>query len=251
MSRGVTIGTPTPIAQYLAGLAARLRGPVRARADLLGEARDSLLDAAEAYQAAGLPAQRAARRAVAEFGTYAEVAPAYQAELAVAQGRRTARLIAVGLPLVHLLAPLMWWHSPWSGQPPSQGYYALVAGFDVLVLVGGLGAALALLGFGRAGRYLPDGPVLATVLGRGALAFLAVHGAAGATIFAWSAWQWPEAVTWPPMLIGAVVAGTGFLVTLRSVLACRGAAAQTAAVGPTAAAADGGRYRPAGRVARG
>src|SRR5207244_7286136 len=84
--------------RYVAGLGAALRGPRRVKADLLVEARDSLVDAAEAYRAEGATQAEADRQAVAEFGTLAEIVPAYQAELAVAQGRRTALLIALALP---------------------------------------------------------------------------------------------------------------------------------------------------------
>jgi hypothetical protein len=78
---------------YLEDLSRVLRGPRRAKADLLAEARGGLIDATEAGEARGLPTAQAERLAVAEFGEVAEVAPGYQAELAVAQSRRTALLI--------------------------------------------------------------------------------------------------------------------------------------------------------------
>jgi hypothetical protein len=78
---------------YVAELGGILRGPRRAKADLLDEARDSLVDAVRAYQDRGLDRQAAERRAVEEFGDVAEIAPGYQTELGLVQGRRTALLV--------------------------------------------------------------------------------------------------------------------------------------------------------------
>lgn len=78
---------------YLRDLARALRGPRRAKADLLREARGGLVDAVEALEDGGLPTDQAQRRAIADFGQVSRVAPSYQAELAVAQCRRTAVLI--------------------------------------------------------------------------------------------------------------------------------------------------------------
>ena len=185
--------------RYVTGLGAALRGPRRVRADLLAEARDSLLDAAEAYRAGGASAADADRRAVTEFGTLAQIAPAYQAELAIAQGRRTAVLIALALPLLHLLTPLIWWRS---GTPADAGYLRLAESFDDLTLLGCVLAVLARLGYGWGSRYIRDGAALTRVLGRGALAFLAVHGLAGGAVYLWRVAQWPGALRWPPLWAG-------------------------------------------------
>jgi len=77
-----------PIETYLADLGSRLRGPRRVKADLIAEAHDGLLDAADAYTDAGHTPSRAARSAVTDFGTVDRIAPHYQRELAFAQGRR-------------------------------------------------------------------------------------------------------------------------------------------------------------------
>jgi hypothetical protein len=190
---------------YVAGLAAALRGPRRVRDDLLTEARDGLVDAAEAYQESGLEPGAAQRRAVEEFGGYAEVVPDYQAELAVAQGRRTALLIALALPALHLLAPLMWWHSPWATDQLTGGYARLTAMFDYLSLDGGAVAAVVLLGFGWGSRYVRNGVRLTHAVGYGGLTFLLVHGLDGLAVYLWSLARWPGAVYWPPMWAGAVV----------------------------------------------
>ncbi|WP_345627472.1 permease prefix domain 1-containing protein [Rugosimonospora acidiphila] len=191
---------------YAAGLAAALRGPRRVRDDLVAEARDSLIDAAEAYEDAGLSPADAQRRAVAEFGSYQEIVPDYQAELAVAQGRRTAMLIALALPTLYLLAPLMWRHGPWpGGHPMSAGYLRLASSFDYLSLAGGLLAAVVLLGFGWGSRYVRDGVRLTHAVGYGALTFLLVHGIAGGVVYLWSVAQWPAAVRWPLLGAGAAM----------------------------------------------
>ena len=55
-----------PVEPYLAELSRALAGPRRRKADLMAEARDSLVDATEAYEADGLRRGEAAERAVAE-----------------------------------------------------------------------------------------------------------------------------------------------------------------------------------------
>jgi hypothetical protein len=83
----------TALDAYLLDLNRALRGPRRAKADLLAEARGALVDATEAAEARGLTTVAAEQLAVAQFGAVAEVAPSYQAELATAQSRRTSLLI--------------------------------------------------------------------------------------------------------------------------------------------------------------
>ncbi len=244
MSAAFTSGTLAPrpavdpIDRYVAGLAGALRGPRKVRADLVAEARDSLTDAAEAFREAGLDEHAAQARAVREFGTYAEVVPGYQAELAVAQGRRTALLIALALPTVQQLAPLMWWHSPYTSHvTASPYYYRLAEGFDYLALGGGLVAALAVIAFGWGSRYLRDGVGLTPVVGRGALAFLAVHGLAGALLYAWSLSQWPGFSHWPPMWIGGVLLWASFLYAGVCAWRCLATARRDAALSRRPAAA--------------
>jgi hypothetical protein len=185
------------IDRYLAGLAAELRGPRRLKADLLAEARDSLCDAADAYQQKGLGAAAAARRAVAEFGGVAEIAPAYQAELAVAQGRRTARLIAAGLVGVYAGTSLAW-----------SGYGGwLATGFRGLCLAGALLAALAWL----RSRSVSDGVAFTRLLGRAALAFLGLHGLAGLGVYLWRLVDLPRVPAAPVWaLLAAMTAGFGY-----------------------------------------
>jgi hypothetical protein len=126
---------------YLDDLGRRLRGPRRLKADLLAEARGSLIDAVCAREERGVPADVAQRDALAEFGPVEAVAPDYQTELAVAQGRRTVLLIfGVFFTQIFLWddAPSVWPVTvvKWSG------------GLVILL------AVAALIGSRRAGRRL-------------------------------------------------------------------------------------------------
>jgi hypothetical protein len=199
------------IQRYADGLAAALRGPRRLRADMVAEARDSLLDAATANLDAGMRPAEAVRRAIDDFGHYREIVPAYQAELAAAQGKRTALWMSTALPAMHLLAPLMWWQGPWlNGRDPVAGYWALTTNFDMLSLIASGVAMVLLLGFGWGSRFVGDSVRYSRAVGVGVLVFLAVHGAAGAAVFGISIYQWPEAATWPPILLGVPLNAAAF-----------------------------------------
>jgi HAAS domain-containing protein len=127
------------IEAYLSELDATLRGPRRTKADLLAEARDHLLDAAEAYEDSGLARPAAERAATADFGTLEEVAPAYQAELGWTQGRRTALTVL----FVFAAQPFLWDYAvPWVTGAPS-GVNA--AADEVVEGLGGVTILLALL----------------------------------------------------------------------------------------------------------
>jgi hypothetical protein len=103
-------GAVTVIDEYIAELEAALRGSRRTKADLLAEARDGLTDVSDAYYLHGLSREAAERQAVAEFGTVAELAPLYQREIGLAQGRRTALLVALTL----MVQPVLW-NYVWDG----------------------------------------------------------------------------------------------------------------------------------------
>ncbi|WP_344614313.1 permease prefix domain 1-containing protein [Dactylosporangium salmoneum] len=193
-----------PIDAYVDGLAAALRGPRRTRDEMITEARHSLVDAADAFEDAGLAPLDARRRAVREFGTHREVVPAYQAELAAQQGRRTALWIALALPLVNVLAPLMWWDSPWGTGHASHLYWVLVDHFKYTSFMAAMIAGLVVAGFTWGARYLRDGVRYTRIVGLGAVTFLGLHGLIGAAVFGLSIYQWPAAATWPPVLAGMV-----------------------------------------------
>ncbi|MEV6416967.1 permease prefix domain 1-containing protein [Kribbella sp. NPDC051718] len=127
-----------PVETYLAGLSRALRGPRRRKADLMAEARDSLVDATEAYEADGLDPQEAAQQAVADFGDLAEVVPGYRSELGIAQGRRTAVLLL----LVMIAQPIVWQEGLWAWNQHPDVDNAVVQFLNQLVmLAGGLSIA--------------------------------------------------------------------------------------------------------------
>ncbi|MEW2385104.1 permease prefix domain 1-containing protein [Micromonospora sp. NPDC047707] len=201
-------GDDVLVEERLRALEERLRGPSRLKADLLTEARHGLLDAVEAYREDGLPAAEARRRAVAEFGTPAQLAPAYQAELAVGALRGLAwRVLAVAAAGI-AAGDLTWRGASWSDGPrPPAGYLLLSASMDWLwftaAVLGGLGVLVA----GARRRS----PVVDRLVGAGLTGLLALGGLAGAALFGWSVGLWDGALTWPPMIIGAVLVAAGFL----------------------------------------
>ncbi|GIG85505.1 hypothetical protein Pen02_04410 [Plantactinospora endophytica] len=139
------------IDDHVSAIGDRLRGSVRLRADILAEIRDGLVDAAEAYQRAGLTGPEAQRKAVREFGPARQIAADLQHVLAVAQGRRTALLLFVVLGAQYAGSELFGrtggWQQLWEGVPPGPGYLWLARATDVfsgLALVAAVVAAVLL-----------------------------------------------------------------------------------------------------------
>jgi hypothetical protein len=97
-----------PVTAHVAELERVLRGPGRVRRSMIREVRDGLHDAVAAYRDCGLDPERAARRAVRDFGPIREIAPQFQAELAARQGRWTAALLMVVFPGMMLGWELVW-----------------------------------------------------------------------------------------------------------------------------------------------
>lgn len=100
--------TADPIAEYVVALGRALHGPRRTRRSMVAEAREGLVDAAEAYRAGGMPPERAAVLAVRDFGAVPEVAPSYQDELTARQGRWSAVLFTLVFPAMLLGWNLLW-----------------------------------------------------------------------------------------------------------------------------------------------
>jgi hypothetical protein len=168
------------IEAYIAELDRALHGPRRVKADLLAEGRDSLVDAAESFEGDGLDREAAEQQAVEEFGQVREIAPGYQAELAFAQGRRTALLVAATMAVHHAAAEIMWrslaqgW--AWS---PGHGYRLLARAVDVAGGVAVAVALLAALAFGVGARYVGTRPDMVRATGRLVLVFDALLVLAG------------------------------------------------------------------------
>ena len=179
-------GPPDPgagpaIGTYLAEVAARLPGPPRTRAGIVAELRSGLLDAADAYQSAGLTPAQAAAAAAAEFGDPGQVADGFRAEIAAHQARRVASALLVTGPLVGLLWIVTALAShlsirlalPWSHAGGSSG---LDAGLVLVAAAVGLTAWAALVAIGASGRltrWLPSrprrAPMAAAIAGFGAV----------------------------------------------------------------------------------
>ncbi|MDT0310191.1 permease prefix domain 1-containing protein [Streptomyces sp. DSM 44917] len=144
-----------PVEEYVAALDAALIGPRRAKSRLLAEIRDGLSDTVAAYADAGLTTERAADRAVREFGTPRELIPSCQRELTIAQARHTARVIALTAPFL-----LACWYLTGSAGTGTDWLLPRLARTLALQLSGVAGlaallAAAALAATGTLARRLP------------------------------------------------------------------------------------------------
>lgn len=164
----------------MADLSSALSGPRRCRADLMAEARDSLEDATEAYEAGGLQRLEAERSAVDDFGDLSEVVPGYRAELGIAQSRRTALMLF----LVMIVQPIVWQEGAWAWTQQPEGTTPFLDLLNQSVKVTGslsiVGAVLAVVGTGLGLRY----PWLRDRVARATAVFALVSaGAVGAIAF--------------------------------------------------------------------
>jgi hypothetical protein len=159
-----TVRASTTIDGYLAEVAARLPGPARLRYPILAELRSGLLDAAEAYQAAGQTPDAAARAAVLDFGAPGPVAAGFQAELASRQARQVAIAVLVTGPLTGLLWLLTAVASHLGPDLPGLGTGLSPGARGGLVLVAAAivgtawAAAAGIAATGRLTRWLPVRP---------------------------------------------------------------------------------------------
>ena len=166
---------------YLAEVRARLPGSARAQASIMAELHSGLLDATDAHRSAGLAPAQAALAAIGEFGTPAQVAGGFKAEIAASQARRVAVTLLVTGPLVGLLwiATAMASHlgirlaPPWRGTGVAPG---LGVGIYLVAVAAGVtawGAVLSIAATGRLTRWLPTrprrAPTAAAVAGYGAV----------------------------------------------------------------------------------
>jgi len=207
-----------PIDGYVAELSRALHGPRRAKRDLIAEVRDGLIDAAEAYQAAGLDRPEAERRAVAEFGTVGEIAPGLQEELAAATGQRLGALLFLSAPLMALAWYVIWRFDPVEVVGRPAGWFGPVArAMDLMQFGIGVLGGLAVLAQ-RSGRFRP-GPaaralglcVLGSFPVTVALYAAMLAGTAGVvtvgvpvlglTAVSWAVWGVQLAVAWRCLLV--------------------------------------------------
>ncbi|MEV7552700.1 permease prefix domain 1-containing protein [Amycolatopsis sp. NPDC089917] len=146
------------IEAYIGDLDRRLSGSAGAKTDLLTEARDGLVDAAEAYREGGAEEAEAERRAVADFGPAAVIAREYQAELALRADIGTLWKVIIAVPLIQVGWELarIWSFGDWSraGKPIPEWYVSVIELFGVLVVVSPVIGVVALFGTRRLGRRL-------------------------------------------------------------------------------------------------
>ncbi|WP_327679560.1 permease prefix domain 1-containing protein [Kitasatospora sp. NBC_00458] len=131
-----------PVEAHLADLTAALHGPARVKARMVAELREGLLDAVRDLSPGPGPDPAAARQAVDEFGTVAEIAPDFQRELTIAQARHTARTVVLIVPFLFLCWYFVEAHGRRAGRPlpdPAQ---------LVVLHLGGVAALTALLAAG-------------------------------------------------------------------------------------------------------
>ncbi len=140
-----------PVEDYLATLTTSLHGPARAKAAMMREVRDGLVDAVEAQTRFGVPWAQAARRAVRDFGAADEIAPSFQRELTIAQTRRTARAAAVTVPVLVVCQVLV--HV--AAGNPDWRLGALAVHLAAVATASGLLAVTALVATGPLTRLLP------------------------------------------------------------------------------------------------
>lgn len=132
------------IEEFLAELDRSLHGPRGARKSLLEEAKDGLLDATDAYRHLGVHPADAVRRALADFGTIAEVTPAFQAELDDARRQRAATTILLVLPGLITVWSLAWRANP-GRLPPSTTVSAFTVMLGIVAVITTLSALVVLL----------------------------------------------------------------------------------------------------------
>jgi hypothetical protein len=145
---------------YLAELAGALAGPRSARAAIVAEVADGLVEAAAAHRRRGATPAAAAGAALAEFGDARLLAAGFGAELAAATGRRVGLgLLATG-PLVGSVWLGMAAASGAAAGPP-PGLAVVPALFAAVLAVAVPAAVVSVLAAGRLSRWLPAGPWLA------------------------------------------------------------------------------------------
>jgi hypothetical protein len=196
-----------PIDAYVASLRGALRGPRGAKADLVKEARDGLADAAARYEDDGLDRAAAERAAVEEFGAVADLAPDYQRELALAQGRRTAILVCAAVAAQSVVSELAWRSAAtgWTWQP-NRAYSVLAHTVDYAAYTVVVGALLVALACGIGSRYVDVGRSFVRATGIGAIAVVGFFVVGGLVLSAFSpAWDTQGGATSPMSLAASAV----------------------------------------------
>jgi hypothetical protein len=204
------------IEDYLLGLRRRLTGPDGLKEELLGELRDALTDASQAYRHAGYGGHEAQRRAVTDFGHPDVIASEIQNELDIVQGRTTALHASVGLPLLLLLWYLVHWARPWPTIDPAWAHIisALGYGAGIVNLIALAGVWYVRLVVDRRTQPFERPSRSRKLLGAFILAALGAYGTAMTLIASATA-----VVSWKLLLAPAVAAATVMSLVLCALLA--------------------------------
>lgn len=149
-----------PVEDHIAALAVALRGPRRVKTRLIEEMRDGLVDATAAQTADGEPYERAAHRAVREFGATEELIPACQRELTIAQTRHTAWVVTLTAAVLVSYWRLVWITNGDHAWGLPRGVAVLGAHLAGMTTVAALLATLTLAATGVLARWLPMPPRL-------------------------------------------------------------------------------------------
>jgi hypothetical protein len=214
-----------PVADYLATVSDQLPGPVAARARIIDELRDGLMEALEVHQARGCSPQEAAVAAIAEFGDPRMVAAGFGRELAAVQARR----VALGLLATGPLVGLSWIAAvavntlpPWRHQLTGPWLALPLVGVALAVACPALGLTVAATG--RLGRRLGKGLARQATL---PLAAAAVAGlaavAADLTLLAIVGGQTlatPGSYVWGPVIVAAGASLTRITLAGRAARRC-------------------------------
>lgn len=213
-----------PVEDYIASLAAALRGPARAKARMVQEIRDGLEDAVAAHTRVGVSRDRAVQDAVREFGTPDELVPSCQQELTIAQTRHTARAVALTVPFL-----VAGWHLIWTADLDQHWLPRTAQLLSVhlagVATISALLAAAALATTGTLARWLPTPHRLPLVLAWTATA----AGAAMAIATLALAVTSPVATSWPLIALAGALTAASHAVVATSARACRECARLTSA----------------------
>ncbi|TYB53227.1 hypothetical protein FXF51_50030 [Nonomuraea sp. PA05] len=209
------------IDDYVAELDGALSGPHGPKRDLVVEARDSLTDTADAFEAGGLERAEAERLAVAEFGEIREVAPGYQAELTVVAGRRLGVLLFISVPITVAMWSVLWRIYPgtdeaWLAQP--WWYSSASRLLDVIQLGTGLYGGLVLYALSRGSRWIRR-PRLAT-RSLGVLVFASLPVTAGLGLLMTFGMDSPNTLDGLPALMANLVTSAMWAIQIYGATRC-------------------------------
>jgi len=170
-ARGV--GSNDIIDSYLADLGARLHGPAHARREVLEEIRTDLVDSVGQFTTRGMPEADAARAALSELGSAADVADAFAGELAIVHARRLLRILLITGPIVGIWWFLLLAPDQWTSYPG-----LLIAAIPALPIVApAVATAIVVLATtGSLIRWVPESTPFRTVILASLVGFLCIVG---------------------------------------------------------------------------